>query len=112
MKRLFLILVLLCTVPLQFAWAAAGAYCAHEEGRAAQHFGHHVHEHDAGTDAKPDAAKAPAADPDCDYCHHPCASAIDSAPAGLGLPGRTPHIGGDVHDFASHIPDLIARPDR
>lgn len=111
MKRLVLI-VLLCMVPLQFAWAAAGAYCAHEEGRAAQHFGHHAHQHEGGAQAKADAAKLPAADADCDVCHHLFAGAIDSAPAAPGLPQRAPHLRVDIHPYVSHIPDLVPRPVR
>ncbi|MFZ6754082.1 hypothetical protein ACO0KY_12000 [Undibacterium sp. Dicai25W] len=31
----------------QFIWNAASAYCEHETGKPAQHFGHHAHKMDA-----------------------------------------------------------------
>ena len=49
MKKFFLIL-LLFVLPLQMSWAAASAYCLHEEGKAAQHPGHHSHQHKASAD--------------------------------------------------------------
>lgn len=42
MVRKFIIL-LMTFVALQFTWTAVSAYCGHESGRAAQHFGHHQH---------------------------------------------------------------------
>ncbi|MBS0308891.1 MAG: hypothetical protein JSS58_07960, partial [Proteobacteria bacterium] len=50
MKR-FILILLLAILPFQFAWAAVGGYCQHEEGKAAQHFGHHIHKHDQASDA-------------------------------------------------------------
>lgn len=45
MRRFFLILLVLL-LPLQSAWAAATAYCRHEQRPAATwHPGHHQHEH-------------------------------------------------------------------
>lgn len=47
MRRLLLAFLLLF-MPLQFIWAAASPYCGHEESPQVSHFGHHVHEHQAG----------------------------------------------------------------
>jgi len=45
MRRFFLIILVLL-LPLQSAWAAATAYCQHEQRPAAKwHLGHHQHEH-------------------------------------------------------------------
>lgn len=71
MRRLIVILMLLI-VPLQLGYAAAAAYCQHESGSAAGHFGHHAHEHhERSTDAK-DVGKGKVSmqvDQDCGFCH-------------------------------------------
>ena len=76
--RRWLILFLLTVLPLQFSWAEAASYCAHEtSGASAQHFGHHEHHH-AASAAADDAASANASgvDLDCGACHAGCALAI------------------------------------
>jgi hypothetical protein len=35
--------LLLVAVTLQLSWGTVSAYCEHESGRAARHFGHHQH---------------------------------------------------------------------
>jgi hypothetical protein len=45
--RNLVVILMLCLVPLQFSWAAVADYCGHEQGKAAQHFGHHDDEHKA-----------------------------------------------------------------
>ncbi|WP_157667506.1 hypothetical protein [Comamonas serinivorans] len=63
----WLLLALLCLMPLQFSWAAVARYCQHEAVAPAQqpHAGHHSHEHRAQVagvvSSLPDA--------DCHYCH-------------------------------------------
>ncbi|RYG99396.1 MAG: cobalt-zinc-cadmium resistance protein [Alphaproteobacteria bacterium] len=109
MKRLFLIF-LLVLLPLQFSWAIAGAYCAHEEA-AAPHFGHHVHKHDETKDDGKHEAKNVQVDTDCDYCHHVPTSPIFAADSTLAQPGLTVHLRYDGPRYASYIPDLIPRPD-
>lgn len=37
------LLLLLTIVALQQGWGAVSAYCTHESGAAARHFGHHQH---------------------------------------------------------------------
>jgi hypothetical protein len=70
MKRLLLILLLIA-LPFQMTWASAARYCLHEQGKAAQHFGHHEHQHHASAqepakDQK--SSKSLAVDTDCGVC--------------------------------------------
>lgn len=65
MRRLILIL-LLAMLPLQFAWAGAAAYCQHETGEVAGHFGHHEHVHHGKAKAGDNTLLA---DQDCVLCH-------------------------------------------
>ena len=65
----FLVLILLCLLPLQISWAAVANYCEHEQDKAAQHFGHHDDEHKAFS-AKSDPDKQPGKfDLGQDHCH-------------------------------------------
>ena len=76
--RRWLAIFLLTLLPLQFSWAAAAGYCAHESRVQSRHLGHHQHEHlpDGGS---ADASADPSADddsrvganvhPDCGQCH-------------------------------------------
>lgn len=78
MARPFLFLML-TIVALQFSWMAVSAYCGHEAGRAARHFGHHQHTGHAD-DADGQAAMAKEKSPslakkltphaDCSSCAH------------------------------------------
>ncbi|WP_279614229.1 hypothetical protein [Comamonas antarctica] len=79
--RRFLLIFMLCLLPLQWSWAAAARVCEHE--RAAAHFGHHEHQHGAGaalesaslesaaleSDADASAHAALQPHPDCHTCH-------------------------------------------
>ncbi len=71
MKRLVIILILML-FPLQATWAAIGAYCQHESGATAQHFGHHAHQHKAD-EGKSKKSSLPKLDADCAFC---CVSGI------------------------------------
>ncbi len=80
MRRWFAILML-ALLPLQFSWAAVAAYCGHEFGEAAQHLGHHEHDHEHTGVSGADEASAPSDqgtpagfDLDCGHCHGTCAS--------------------------------------
>ncbi len=110
-KKIFVIF-LLVILPFQLAWAGAGVYCQHEEGLAAQHFGHHDHKHTAQYDqGKSDAGQLnPGADNDCSFHLNggQCFLSRQVAPflprGGLfDLPPPT---------YVSHIPDGPVRPDR
>ena len=71
MRRLIAIFLLLI-VPLQLGYAAAAAYCQHEAGHAAGHFGHHAHEHQAKPGAEQESGKGKLSlqiDQDCGLCH-------------------------------------------
>ena len=110
--RRYLLILLLFLLPLQFSWAVAGTYCAHEETPSAAHFGHHVHKHDKAEDgAKAESLKI-TADTDCDYCHHVPVSAMVPATPALAHSGLAIHACLEMHRYPSHIPDLIPRPDR
>jgi len=67
--RRFLVLILLCLLPLQISWAAVIDHCGHEQGKAAQHFGHHDDEHKTFS-GKVDPDKQPGQyDLGHDHCH-------------------------------------------
>jgi len=89
-KRLVLIL-LIVVAPLQAAWGVAGGYCPHDERSAdAQHFGHHVHEHQAGGQNDVGDPTATVSDTDCFSCHLGCVGvAISPAPVLLSTPASS-----------------------
>ncbi len=73
MRRL-LAIFLLALLPFQFSWSAAAVYCGHETGEAAQHFGHHEHQHAGPAHGDADGAPADQTSPagfdfDCSHCH-------------------------------------------
>lgn len=79
--RRWLSILILVFLPFQFTWAAVAGYCKHETGAAAQHFGHHDHQHQADADhaGTPDAKTLGGEiDNDCAACHAGCAAAIFS----------------------------------
>mgnify|MGYP001396302856 CR=1 FL=1 len=79
MRRL-LALFLLVLLPLQFSWASVAAYCQHEAGSQAQHFGHHDHQHqDVDKQDKTEGKLPGGVDYDCSACHAGCAVALNSA---------------------------------
>ncbi len=75
MRRLVTIFMLIL-LPLQAFWVAAEPYCQHEQGQAAVHVGHHVHDHHAdgdGVDQSGHDEKGQAqakASPLIDHDHH------------------------------------------
>lgn len=67
--RRFLVLLMLCLLPLQISWAAVAEYCGHEQGKAAHHFGHHDEEHKVSPD-NPNGGKQPGqSGMGHDHCH-------------------------------------------
>lgn len=73
--RRFIYLVL-TILALQLSWSAVAAYCEHESGRAAQHFGHHSSEADVhkvafdGKDQPSGSAKKATMHSHCSSCAH------------------------------------------
>lgn len=110
--RHWLVIALLMVLPLQLSWAAASGYCRHETGAAAQHFGHHFHQHKAsdGSHAAADLAKQVQGDPDCMSCHAGCLSALTvELPMELGVEQPVQLL--DPPDaFSSWPADPLERP--
>ena len=75
--RRWLAILLLALLPFQFSWAAMATYCGHESGQAAQHLGHHEHQHAAqvsdGHDGESlDQGATGGLHFDCSHCHGAC----------------------------------------
>jgi hypothetical protein len=110
--RRWLPILLLALLPLQLSWAAVSVYCQHETGAAAQHFGHHEHQHHAeekSTDDT-DAKILSTVDADCPVCHAGCATALHT-----GTPVPVMHSATGMQDIAlallsSPPPTLPERP--
>lgn len=116
MRRLVLICMMLL-LPVQWTWAAAAAYCAHETGVAAKHMGHHEHKHqdqaDAGKPSPDSKLTVPGGlDSDCHFCHlgsvQWLAPTLVAAPPMTTAPPRFEYI----EPTSSHIPSGPERPDR
>lgn len=110
--RRWLALVLLCLLPLQVSWAAVAEYCAHEQGPAAQHFGHHDDEHAAWPDDTSDAAHSGSASPAHDHPSHLAGFAGLLGDSGFSLK-VPPHASPRAEDRpppASLPPDQPERP--
>lgn len=105
--RRWLILALLFVLPLQFAWSAAAAYCAHEEAPARAHVGHHVHEHKSSA---ADKAGKLVADTDCGYCQLSLAKPLLPLAPQFGVPLRAVPDAATGPNFGSRGPDHPDRP--
>lgn len=99
--RRFLIWFLILFLPLQASWAAVTGYCQHESGLAAEHLGHHEHEHDSSLTEKTTGKTTPlnpsgATDSDCSFCNANLTAIPSSgaqrlpAPALAALPAKPP----------------------
>lgn len=115
MRRLVLICMMLL-LPVQWTWAAAAVYCAHESSpAAARHFGHHEHVHKASgaTHSKHGQAnQAGALDLDCEYCHLAGSQWLPSQHALVSIGVRTAPAVEDPPRVGSHISAGPERPDR
>lgn len=84
-----LVYIIAAIIAFQLSWSTVAAYCMHETGRAAQHFGHHQHVEDgdefpvAAKDTPP-LVKKFAVHTHCASCHH-ATVAIDTWHAPLYL---------------------------
>jgi len=79
--RRWLVVIMLLVLPLQFAWAAAAPYCAHEAaGATSKHPGHHQHVHqgsgESTTEAGDDAVGSGSGHTDCASCHPAAAATL------------------------------------
>lgn len=109
MRRFAVLVLLLLALPLQYSWAAVGAYCQHGDSAGVQwHFGHHTHEHLHEGEEEP--AKKPGAfssHPDC--AHHGSASLPQRSPIALWLP-PTPQLVDRQPDMG--LADISSEPER
>lgn len=110
-KKLILIF-LLFIVPLQFAWAAAGAYCQHEQETSSMHFGHHAHSHDGKHDAADSKAKVSKVHLDCSSCHATANAILISSATFTLRPSALEYFEPRAISYSSFIPDGPRRPDR
>lgn len=109
------ILFVLTIFMLQLSWTAVAAYCEHETGRAAQHFGHHSSDadlHQASSDKhdKPaEGVKKSAAHSHCPSCAHFTLS-MDGLPTAIAalLPSRAAPLATSAEFSSSYT----ARPER
>ncbi|MEO3713749.1 hypothetical protein [Roseateles flavus] len=115
--RRYIVLVMLIVLPLQFCWAAAAIYCSHESATSVTHFGHHGHQHQAGSQGEAGATvKAKVGslvlDEDCSVCHSCAASGV--LPSQLSHAecfGSAPALPTTLL-FESYVPSGLERPDR
>lgn len=70
--RRWIAILLMIVLPLQLTWAVASNYCQDEQGKEAQHFGHQLHMHEAGTASKHLVKGKQLADRDCGCGGHLC----------------------------------------
>lgn len=114
--RRTLFLFMLFVLPLQFAWAAATAYCGLESshGRADQvaHFGHHEHRHLSHTSAESQAKSGGiVVDTDCGTCQLGAAQPIPGAKLSFEPPGVGQPVLWFDKLYGSHISGFPERPD-
>lgn len=115
-KKALLLFLLIC-LPLQFVWAGAASYCAHEQGDAVSHFGHHSHQHATESASHDDqgaldkSKSAAAADADCGYCHLSCQASFLMAPPQVPVLQESLADSALISPFSSRIPDRLLRPD-
>ena len=101
--RRWLTIFLLVFMPLQLSWAA-------------QHFGHHAHQHKADVDVDVERAdnSSPKAnggiDADCGTCHAGCSTAIFESVSMLTLGVASDLHTGRQFRISSHPPSLPERP--
>lgn len=125
--RRIVFILLLAILPVQFSWAAVSAYCRHETGAAAKHFGHHEHQHQSQHQSqhqnqhKADddsslkdkkAASSAQADKDCGSCQFSAAQPIPTAEPVIPAQSAEPRHLACEFIYGSHIPSGPERPDR
>lgn len=104
-------------MPVQLTWAVAAPYCGHETtAAAADHIGHHEHQHDASVDApqpaNDDSRTAPLLDSDCAFCHLGASASVPAVIETIVLAPAFDFAIARVPAYLSHIPTPPERPDR
>lgn len=105
-----MLMFLMLMLPLQFSWAGVSAYCQHETGAAAQHVGHHDHQHQKASEPG-DAGNVPGkAHADCGYCHlaHSCAAVADISVPAFSCDAAA--VASQPDSLPSHFPEGPERP--
>ncbi len=106
MRRLAVFLLMLA-LPLQYSWAAVGAYCQHEGNAAQWHFGHHVHKHDEGDQKQKPGTLITHAD--CASCHYSHASMPLQCSSPLLCPAFAVHVPFDQQFL---LTDVSSEPEK
>ena len=119
MRRLVLLFLILI-LPLQWSWAAVASVCLHETGSAAQHLGHHDHEHaavlddttaDTTTNTTADTGGVKVwFDADCCSYHGLSMASLISVPAAHPVCNGSVLLGYSAHSRPDHVPDQPLRP--
>lgn len=106
--RRFFILAMLLLFTAQGAWAALSSYCQHEEGVAAQHIGHHTHQHKV--DDKSKGSSSSVVDNDCATCH---LGGLGVVPGAASVIPSYLALSENIHASPSFPPSInIDRPER
>ncbi|MBT9522580.1 MAG: hypothetical protein IV101_17035 [Dechloromonas sp.] len=109
--RRFLILVMLCLLPLQVSWAAVSDYCGHEQGKAAQHFGHHDHDHKVFSEKSDSGKQSGKLDFGHDHCHlSGFLGLLNELVVQASVPPTLPTLRGDERIYSSLALDRLERP--
>ena len=113
--RRWLVVFILLVLPVQFAWAAAASYCAHETAAAAsKHPGHHQHIHQDGSDgvnSGDDGGGEGVNHTDCASCHAGAAATLPLPAAELATGPREVLREQPPPRYRSHTPSGPERPD-
>ena len=67
--RRFLVLFMLCLLPVQISWATVADYCGHGQDQAVQHFGHHDDKHHQALPGIADDSAPGQDNSGHDHCH-------------------------------------------
>lgn len=102
----WLAILFMVFMPLQLGWAAVSGYCQHETGAAANHLGHHEHQHHGD---EPDPGSKPATDLDCGFCQAASIAALPSSTISPTLavppPSVAPQLQQQIRSAPSREPE-------
>ena len=115
MRRWLVVVFMLLVLPVQFVWAAAAPYCAHEAASvASKHPGHHQHVHQGSGDAAKagdDGAGSGLNHSDCASCHAGASATLPLSAAELAAAPRDELREHASPRYRSHTPSGPERPD-